>query len=202
MSFWLVWVQIKTIMLFHIQIGFSFILSVQPVWRWLIFLSHMDFMRHWLIISQTWVADLKKVDISPSHTHILESLLLSFTDTQTQHPWGVCLPALAVLTVVSLTGGVVLVQGTELWAGRREAVFLVGALEAGQNTLTKQILPRLHLQEMVETHKVWLLELLFALPYEKKKKTLGGVQVANLFWGNVRCFEMLLSINSVVSPDP
>lgn len=40
---------------------------------------------------------------------------------------------------------VVLIQGAELRAGSRQAMFLVSALEAGQNTLTKQILrPLLH----------------------------------------------------------
>lgn len=75
---------------------------------------------------------------------------LSHTDEQT-HPLGSSLPAFAVLTSLCLTDTVVFVQGAELGAGGREAVFFISTLEAGKNTLTKQILLWLHLQEMVET---------------------------------------------------
>lgn len=85
-----------------------------------------------------------------------ESGSLSHTDRQT-HPLGVSLPAFAVLTSLCLTDTVVLVQGAELGAGGREAVFFISTLEAGKNTLTKQILLWLHLQEMVETYIAYVL---------------------------------------------
>lgn len=74
--------------------------------------------------------------------------------THTQHPEGGggegCLPAPAVLTAVYPTDGVVPIRGDELRAGGRETVLVVSALEAGQDTLTKQVLTRLPLQERVE----------------------------------------------------
>lgn len=65
---------------------------------------------------------------------------------------GVLLPALAVLAAMGRTGSVVLVQGAELREGSGEAVLFVSALEAGQDTLAKQILSRLHLQEIGKAH--------------------------------------------------
>lgn len=69
------------------------------------------------------------------------------------------LPAPAVLTAVYLTDSVVLIRGEELRAGGRETLLVVSALEVGQDTLTKQVLTRLPLQEMVDTQIVWLLGL-------------------------------------------
>ncbi|KAG7222599.1 hypothetical protein INR49_008301 [Caranx melampygus] len=42
--------------------------------------------------------------------------------------------------------------------GGRQAVFFVSAVEAGQKALTKQILPRLHLQHMAEKTKWWSID--------------------------------------------
>ncbi|KAF3852571.1 hypothetical protein F7725_005926 [Dissostichus mawsoni] len=59
------------------------------------------------------------------------------------------------LYALRLTDCVILIQGAELRAGSREAVFLISALEAGQDTLTKQILTRLHLQDMKTKMELW-----------------------------------------------
>lgn len=70
-------------------------------------------------------------------------------------------------------------------------MFFISALEAGQNALTKQILPQLHLQEMVQTQIVYVMELLIVICSEEMS--------------TVSCdhkFVMLRRGNLVVSPDP
>lgn len=89
---------------------------------------------------------------------------------------GCSLPALAVLIAVYLTNSVVLIRGEELRAGGRETVLVVSALEAGQDTLTKQILTRLPLQEMVETQILWLLS------YKKKAASVIGEKTSTILW--------------------
>lgn len=44
-----------------------------------------------------------------------------------------------------------LVQWAKLGTGGGKLAFFISALQAGQNALTKQILPQLHLQDVTET---------------------------------------------------
>lgn len=107
----------RNILSFNIHKGFSFITSFQ---------AHL------------WITDclprLTNSDLDFVRSNVIISQKVEA---------GVTLPVFAVLTGV--VTDVVLVQGAELRAGGRQAMFLVSALEAGQNTLTKQILrPLLH----------------------------------------------------------
>lgn len=74
-----------------------------------------------------------------------------------------------VPTVFFLTDSVVLIQGAELGAGSRKAMFLISAVEAGQDTLTKQILPQLHLEEEVDTPIKCIPELLIVMSFDLRK---------------------------------
>ncbi len=103
---------------------------------------------------------------SPMHTHIHTHAIANFFSHRHAHTytlntnWGSVLPVFAGLIVVFLIVSVVLIQGAELGAGSRKAVFFISTLEAGQNALTKQILPHFHLDEKVETQINCILELL------------------------------------------
>lgn len=78
-------------------------------------------------------------------------------------------PMFAVLTPLCSTDSVVLVQGAELRARSRKPVFLICTLEAGQNTLTKQISLWLHLWEKFVRLRYcvsWSCLLCFSFPEE------------------------------------
>lgn len=92
---------------------------------------------------------------------------------------------------------VVLIQGAELRAGGRQAVFLVGALEAGENTLTKQILWLL-LHEMVHPQLV-LHPCCCCLHYLTKNMS-GSVTDEINFKEDLSCFAMLQHIVQTLQP--